>query len=70
MATSTWQSTFDLIGLAAYLTLMTGEVPARRMLAAAREGSGPRIVELPTTTKKPATKKRTPKRRKTAKAAA
>ena len=67
MATPTWQSTFDLIGLAAYMTLMTGEVPERRVLTAAREGSGPHPVELPTTTKK--AKKRTTKRRK-AKAAA
>ncbi len=40
MATTRWQTTFDLIGLAAYFTLMTGEVPDGRLLREARRETG------------------------------
>ncbi len=48
MATERWQTMFDLIGLAAYLTLMTGALPDTKLLSVAREGTGPREVMLPT----------------------
>ncbi len=47
MATQHWQTTFDLIGLAAYMTLMTGRLPDTRLLTIAREGTGPKEVLLP-----------------------
>lgn len=47
MATDRWQTTFDLIGLTAYITLMTGELPDSEFLRQARKGSGLRFVELP-----------------------
>lgn len=40
MATERWQTTFDLIGLAAYFTLMTGEVPDGKLLREARRETG------------------------------
>jgi len=46
VATERWQTTFDLIGLAAYLTLMTGEVPDRKLLREARRESGLHLVDL------------------------
>ena len=48
MATARWQTTFDLIGLAAYLTLMTGALPDSKLLSVAREGAWPKEVTLPT----------------------
>ena len=48
MATERWKTTFDLIGLAAYFTLMTGELPDSKLLTAARQGIGPKEVILPT----------------------
>lgn len=48
MATNRWQTTFDLIGLTAYITLMTGELPDSEFLRQARRGSGLRLVGLPT----------------------
>lgn len=47
MATNRWQTTFDLIGLTAYITLMTGVVPDSEFLRQARRGSGLNLVELP-----------------------
>ena len=47
VANAPWENMFDLIGLTAYLTLMTGELPDRKLLTAAREGAGPREVRLP-----------------------
>ncbi len=47
MAKAPWETTFDLIGLTAYLTLMTGELPDSKLLRMAREGSGLREVKLP-----------------------
>ncbi len=41
MAREHWQTTFDLIGLAAYFTLMTGEVPDGKLLREARRETGP-----------------------------
>ena len=41
VATERWQTTFDLIGLAAYFTLMTGEVPDGKLLREARREIGP-----------------------------
>ena len=41
MATASWQTTFDLIGLATYFTLMTGEVPDGKLLREARRETGP-----------------------------
>jgi hypothetical protein len=38
---TSWQTTFDLIGLAAYFTLMTGEVPDGKLLQEARRETGP-----------------------------
>ena len=40
VATERWQTTFDLIGLAAYFTLMTGEAPDGKLLREARRGTG------------------------------
>ena len=45
--TSPWQPAFDLIGLATYYTLMTGELPDERMMAAARERQTVREITLP-----------------------
>ena len=39
MASNIWQTTFDVVGLATYLTIMTGELPDRKLLSAARSGS-------------------------------
>ncbi len=47
MAIERWQTTFDLIGLTAYITLMTGVPPDSEFLRQARRGSGLRLVELP-----------------------
>ena len=47
VATAPWETTFDLIGLTAYLTLMTGVLPDSKLLAEAREGSQLREVKLP-----------------------
>lgn len=47
MATERWQTTFDLIGLTAYITLMTGVVPDSEFLRQARRGSSLQLVELP-----------------------
>ncbi len=47
MAKAPWEITFDLIGLTAYLTLMTGVLPDSILLAQAREGSQLREVKLP-----------------------
>ncbi len=47
MARAPWETTFDLIGLTAYLTLMTGELPDSKLLRLAREGSGLREVMIP-----------------------
>ena len=47
MATERWQTTFDLIGLTAYITLMTGELPDSELLRQARRGAGLQLVELP-----------------------
>ena len=38
MASNIWQTTFDVVGLATYLTIMTGELPDRKLLSAARKG--------------------------------
>ena len=43
MASNIWQRRFDVVGLATYLTIMTGELPDRTLLSAARKGEyGPR----------------------------
>ena len=47
MATERWQTMFDLIGLTAYLTLMTGQLPDSEFLRQARRGTGPQLLELP-----------------------
>ncbi len=47
MAINPWQTTFDLIGLTAYITLMTGVVPDSEFLRQARRGSSLHLVELP-----------------------
>ncbi len=47
MATTPWETAFDLIGLTAYLTLMTGELPDSKLLLVAREGPRLREVKLP-----------------------
>ena len=36
MATDTWRTPFDVLGLATYITIMTGELPDRELLDAAR----------------------------------
>ncbi|MCH8025192.1 MAG: hypothetical protein IH866_00230 [Chloroflexi bacterium] len=38
MASEIWRSTFNMLGLATYLTIMTGELPDRYLLSAARTG--------------------------------
>ena len=38
MRNERWRTAFDVFGLAAYLTIMTGELPDRKLLAAARRG--------------------------------
>ncbi len=38
MASNIWRTTFDVVGLATYLTIMTGELPDRKLLSAARTG--------------------------------
>ena len=38
MASNIWQRTFNVVGLATYLTIMTGELPDRKLLSAARKG--------------------------------
>ncbi len=57
MAIERWQTTFDLIGLTAYITLMTGELPDSEFLRQARRGSGLHLVELPASTARSATTK-------------
>ena len=47
MATERWQTMFDLIGLTAYLTLMTGQLPDSEFLRQARRGTSPQLLELP-----------------------
>lgn len=42
-----WETAFDLIGLTAYLTLMTGRLPDSQLFMVAREGPQLREVELP-----------------------
>ena len=54
MATERWQTTFDLIGLTAYITLMTGELPDSEFLRQARRGAGLQLVELPASADRPA----------------
>ena len=39
MASNIWQTTFDMVGLATYLTIMTGELPDRKLLASARSNA-------------------------------
>ena len=38
MASNIWRTTFDVVGLATYLTIMTGELPDQKLLSAARSG--------------------------------
>ena len=38
MASDIWRTTFDVVGLATYLTIMTGELPDRNLLSAVRSG--------------------------------
>ncbi len=38
MTSNIWRTTFDVVGLATYLTIMTGELPDRDILSAARTG--------------------------------
>lgn len=38
MASDIWRKTFDVVGLATYLTIMTGELPERSILSAVRSG--------------------------------
>jgi hypothetical protein len=57
VATRRWETTFDLIGFAAYYTLMTGEFPDDDLMETARFGTGPRLVELPQKKAPRATKK-------------
>ena len=47
MANRGWETTFDLIGFAAYYTLVTGELPDDDLMATARSGTGPQLVEVP-----------------------
>ncbi len=54
MAINPWQTTFDLIGLTAYITLMTGVVPDSEFLRQARIGSSLHLVELPRSDKRSA----------------
>ncbi len=44
MTSDIWRTTFDVVGLATYLTIMTGELPDRNLLAAARTGKYGRSV--------------------------
>jgi len=47
VASPLWETAFDLIGFAAYYTLMTGQLPGEDVMVAAREGTGPRLLALP-----------------------
>ena len=47
MVATPWETAFDLIGLTAYLTLMTGRLPDSQLFMVAREGPQLREVELP-----------------------
>lgn len=38
MTPDIWRTTFDVVGLATYLTIMTGELPDRSLLSAVRTG--------------------------------
>ncbi len=38
MGTDIWRTTFDVVGLATYLTIMTGELPDPNLLSAAGTG--------------------------------
>jgi len=67
VATERWQTTFDLIGLTAYITLMTGTMPDSEFLRQARRGSGLHLLELPANMGRPAAAERPAK---TAEAAA
>ena len=50
MAEERWQTTFDLIGLTAYITLMTGQLPDSEFLRQARRGSRPQLLDLASNT--------------------
>jgi hypothetical protein len=47
VARAPWETAFDLIGLTAYITLMTGELPDSKLLTVAQEESQLREVKLP-----------------------
>ncbi len=47
MAIQTWSSPLDVLGLAAYLTIMTGAPPDRELLAAARREPSVRVGVAP-----------------------
>ena len=55
MAEERWQTTFDLIGLTAYITLMTGQLPDSEFLRQARRGSRPQLLDLSSNTDQTAT---------------
>ncbi len=44
MTPDIWRTTFDVVGLATYLTIMTGELPDRNLLSAVRAGEYDRKV--------------------------
>ena len=48
VATTRWQTTFDLIGLWAYFTLMTGEMPDGKLLQEAQSRTEEDGLSVPT----------------------
>ena len=57
MASNIWRTTFDMFGLATYLTIMTGKLPDRNLLSAARTGEydprGPAYLAAPVSEPQP-----------------
>ena len=51
MTSDIWRMTFDVVGLATYLMIMTGELPERNLLSAVRDGAygrrGPAYLAAP-----------------------
>ena len=46
MGTDIWRTAFDVVGLATYLTIMTGELPERNLLSAVRTGKYGRMAPV------------------------
>ena len=57
MTSDIWRTTFDVVGLATYLTIMTGELPERNLLSAVRTGKygrmGPAYLAAPVSEPQP-----------------